>query len=191
MGDSKPYAPVFVGQVMVSSTFTDLIEHRAAAIRAIHKRGLRANVMEYDDAKPAGDVVDSSWQMVRESAGYICLISHKYGQIPECPERNPDRLSLTELEFNEAQKLKRPTLLFIMGDEHPVTKKDIESDPEKKKKLDAFRERAKRAANSLVNRVYSEFNSLEEFTEKISSSLPALVALIVKAPVDPGTATGK
>jgi hypothetical protein len=112
---------------------------------------------------------------VRDSAAYILVIGLKYGQTPECPDRNPDRLSVTELEFNEAQELDRPTLLFIMGDDHPVTKKDIERDPEKEAKLNAFRERAKKASQSSdANRVYAEFNSLEEFKDRFASSLTEL-----------------
>ncbi|MEM9367225.1 MAG: DUF4062 domain-containing protein [Planctomycetota bacterium] len=166
--------PRRIPQVMVSSTFTDLQEHRAALIDASHAHKLHANVMENDSARLI-DVIDSSLQMVRESAAYIGVISLKYGQTPECPKRNPDKLSITELEFNEAQSLGRPILLFIMGDEHPVRKADIERDSEKEKKLDAFRERAKKAAaDSKVNRVYAVFNSLEEFKGKLSSSLSEL-----------------
>lgn len=166
--------PRSVPQVMVSSTFTDLQEHRAALIDAIHAHRQHANVMENDSARLA-DVIDSSLQMVRDSAAYIGVISLKYGQTPECPTRNPDKLSITELEFNEAQRLGRPILLFIMGDKHPVTKADIERDSEKEKKLDAFRERAKKASSdSKVNRVYAVFNSLEEFKDKLGPSLNEL-----------------
>ncbi|MBL9171938.1 MAG: DUF4062 domain-containing protein [Verrucomicrobiales bacterium] len=166
--------PRNVPQVMVSSTFTDLQEHRAALIDSIHGHKLHANVMENDSARLV-DVIDSSLQMVRDSAAYIGVISLKYGQTPECPTRNPDRLSITELEFNEAQRLQRPILLFIMGDDHPVKKADIEKDPEKEKKLNAFRERAKKAsAGSAVNRVYAVFNNLEEFKGKLGSSLSEL-----------------
>lgn len=166
--------PRHVPQVMVSSTFTDLQEHRAALIDAIHGHKLHANVMENDSARLV-DVIDSSLQMVRESAAYIGVISLKYGQTPECSKRNPDKLSITELEFNEAQRLERPILLFIMGEDHPAKKADIERDSEKEKRLDAFRERAKKAAgDSKVNRVYAVFNSLEEFKDKLGSSLNEL-----------------
>lgn len=70
-------------------------------------------------------------------------LATNYGQTPISPERNPDQLSITELEFNEAQRLKRPILLFIMGDKHPVLPADVETDPVKRKKLEAFRERSK------------------------------------------------
>ena len=56
--------------------------------------------------------------MVRHSAAYVGIISRKYGQIPKCSKRNPGNISITELEFDEAQKLNRPILLFIMGEKH-------------------------------------------------------------------------
>ena len=163
--------PRSIPQVMVSSTFTDLKEHRAALIRALHEHDLHANAMESDSAKPAGDVIDSSLQMVRDSAAYVVLISLKYGQIPVCPTRNPDQLSITELEFNEAQRLNHPTLLYIMSEEHAVTKADVERDPAKEAKLDAFRERAKQNPISKVNRVYAVFESLEQFKAQLPASL--------------------
>jgi hypothetical protein len=165
---SKPRS---IPQVMVSSTFTDLKEHRAALIRALNEHDLHANAMESDSAKPAGDVIDSSLQMVRDSAAYVVLISLKYGQIPVCPTSNPDQLSITELEFNEAQRLNRPTLLYIMSEEHAVTKADVERDPAKEAKLDAFRERAKQNPISKVNRVYAVFESLEQFKAQLPASL--------------------
>ncbi|HJQ23587.1 MAG TPA: DUF4062 domain-containing protein [Blastocatellia bacterium] len=161
--DEHP-APLQFKGVMVSSTFTDLKDHRAAIIKAIDRQGLKAVVMENDGPKPGVDVIDSSLQMVRDSSAYVALISHKYGQIPKSPERNPKRLSLTELEFDEAQRIKRPVLLFIMGDDHDVKPGDVERDPEKMKKLDAFREKAKRLRpDSAVHRVYKVFNDLHEF----------------------------
>ena len=163
--------PRSIPQVMVSSTFTDLEEHRAALIRALNEHDLHANAMESDSAKPAGDVIDSSLQMVRDSAAYIILISLKYGQIPACPTRNPKQLSITELEFNEAQRLNRPTLLYIMSEKHVVTKADVERNPGKEAKLDAFRERAKQNPVSKVNRVYAVFESLEQFKAQLPASL--------------------
>lgn len=58
--------PRYIPQVMVSSTFTDLQEHRAALIAAIQAHKLHANVMENDSARLV-DVIDSSLQMVRDS----------------------------------------------------------------------------------------------------------------------------
>jgi hypothetical protein len=151
--------------IMVSSTFTDIESHRQQVIQAIHDHGYRANVMEHDGARADADVIDASLRMVRDSAAYVGVITHKYGQTPFCPDRNPNRLSITELEFNEAMLRGRPILLFIMGERHVVTKVDIETDPDKLKKLDAFRERAKRMREGgEVERVYEVFDSLEQFS---------------------------
>src|SRR5690349_21539616 len=99
--------------VMISSTFTDLEEHRAALIKALKGQGLTDIAMENDSAKADLDVIDSSLQMVRDSSAYIGIIGRKYGQTPKCPNRNPGNVSISELEFNEAQRLGRPILLFI------------------------------------------------------------------------------
>ena len=170
------HEPRSVPQVMVSSTFMDLIEHRKALIDAIESYGLHANVMESHSARLA-DLIDSSLQMVRDSAAYIGVVGLRYGQTPECPTRNPDNLSITELEFNEAQRLGRPILLFVMDDDHLVRKGDIEKDEDKERKLQAFRQRAmKSAPHSNVNRVYAVFSSLEAFKEQLGTSLAELKA---------------
>lgn len=189
--DDAPNPMTFKG-VMVSSTFTDLKEHRTALIRIINSADLKPVVMEHDAAKPDVDVVESSLGMVKKAAAYIGVISHKYGQTPDCPNRNPDQLSITELEFNEAQKLKRSILLFIMGDDHPVTKKDIESDPQKTEKLNAFRERAKKMGlDTQVHRVYATFNNLEEFKELAAKSISDLCQFLAKQDDDAGDARNR
>jgi len=159
---------------MVSSTFTDLEEHRAVLIKAITSSGLHEIAMENSSAKVV-DVIESSLRMVREASAYIGVISRKYGQTLPCPERNPGKLSITELEFNEAQRLGRPILLFIMGDKHPLLEADVEPNAAKKKKLNAFRERAKQMGpDSQVHRVYAPFDSLEEFIPKAWQAVAGL-----------------
>lgn len=160
--------------VMVSSTFRDLREHRAALMRAIERQGLHAVGMEQDAALPDGTVVDASLQKVRDASAYVGVVSHVYGQIPEF-DGNPERLSLTELEFREARRLGRPALIFIMGSDHQVTVAAVEQDPERRRKLDAFREAVKRSAtNSPVHRVYCEFNDLAEFSSAATQSVAEL-----------------
>lgn len=144
--------------VMVSSTFLDLEEHRKILMSALRKNELFAIGMEEYVAVPNDDVISSSLNMVRKGSAYIALISHRYGQIPICDLRNPSEYSVTRLEFEEAQKLKLPTLVFVMGDEHPVKKNEIETDPIKIKKLEEFKNISK------AGRIYIPFNNLEEFT---------------------------
>ncbi len=173
---------------MVSSTFSDLEDHRQKVIDAIDSFGCKAVVMEHSTALDT-DVIESSLSMVRDSAAYVGLISQKYGQTPIDKTRNPGGLSLTELEFNEAMRLRRPILLFIMGEDHDVKPKDVERDPAKLTKLDAFRERAKKMRDDGdVHRVYKVFNNLEELSEGALKAVGRLAPDIAPKPLEPSTA---
>ena len=158
--------------IMLSSTFTDLQEHRRQVREVIGKLGFKPEDMESRGAHTEGNVIESSLQMVRDSAAYVGIISHKYGQTPLDPERNPSGLSITELEFNEAMRLNRPILLFIMGDKHPVIRADVETDPDKIEKLAAFRERAKRMREgSKVERIYEVFEGQPQFVAVAATAI--------------------
>jgi len=175
---------------MISSTFTDLEQHRAALIDAIKGQGLTDVAMENDTLKPDVDVIDSSLRMVRDASAYIGVISAKYGQTPKCPKRNPGKLSITELEFNEAQRLGRPILLFVMmEDKHLLHQADVETNATKRRKLNAFRERAKQMKpDSPVHRVYATFASLEEFNRKAIHAAANLRRYLDAAPIPAPTA---
>jgi hypothetical protein len=168
MPNEKHPAPRQYQGVMVSSTFTDLKQHRAALMAALRKEELFAIGMEEYVSIPGDDVISSSLNMVRKGSAYIGLISHRYGQPPKSPSQNPLGYSVTRLEFEEAQRLDLPTLIFVMGDDHPVRKSEVETDPEKINKLEAFRERAK------AGRIYNVFNSLDDFTSKAIHAAAAL-----------------
>jgi Domain of unknown function (DUF4062) len=194
MGDAS-FAPRQYPGVMVSSTFRYLEQHRAALMRAIEAQGLHALAMEQDAALPYGTVIDSSLRKVRDAAAYISVISHRYGDIPESGEDNPERLSLTELEFREARRLGRPILIFIMGADHDVKLGAVERDPEKIGKLEAFREDVKRAtADSRVQRVFKEFNNFPDFEVAAMQSVGELRRYLdaqreAAAPAAPPTVT--
>jgi hypothetical protein len=100
---------------MVSGTFQDLQTHRARLMTALQKEKLFTIGMEGYVPVPGDDVISSSLNMVREASAYVGLISHRYGQVVECPERNPHSYSVSRFEFEEAQRLGLPTLVFIMG----------------------------------------------------------------------------
>lgn len=112
---------------MVSSTFKDLEEHRAEQIKALHKQKLFTIETEDRSPNPDDDVIPSSLNMVRDASGYIGLTSHRYGQIPEDDERNLDAYSVTRLEFEKAKRLGLPTLIFVMGADHPTSDRETGS----------------------------------------------------------------
>ncbi|MCK9895603.1 DUF4062 domain-containing protein [Frankia sp. AgB32] len=176
-GESLPTPRRYLG-VMVSSTFRDLRDHRDAVIQAILGNGLHPIAMEHDSALPDVTVVESSLQKVQDAAAYIGIVGYSYGQVRSAAE-NPQGWSLTELEFREARRLGRPTLIFIMSGKHPVPLAAVEAGPEEFGKLALFREEVKRASNdSSVERVYREFDSLQEFKEAVIHSVAELRPLL-------------
>lgn len=54
------HEPLKFRAIMVSSTFTDLKEHRKKVIEAIHAHGYMPNVMERVGARADVDVIESS-----------------------------------------------------------------------------------------------------------------------------------
>ncbi len=168
MAKEKNPAPANYKGVMVSSTFTDLKEHRAALMKALQREELFGIGIETYVPNPDDDVISSSLNMVRKGSAYIGLISHRYGQVPKSAERNPHAYSVTRLEFEEAQNLDLPTLVFIMGADHPVKAGDVETASGKRKKLEAYRKRAKEG------RIYVVFESLEDFTQQAIHAVASL-----------------
>ena len=108
MSNDKNLSPRLYAGVMVSSTFKDLEKHRATLMDALHKEELFAIGMESHVPTPDEDVISSSLNMVRKFSAYIGLVSHRYGQVLECPKRNPLGYSVSCMEFEEAQRLGLP-----------------------------------------------------------------------------------
>ena len=103
---------------MLSSTFRDLTAHRDAVLAATPSYDMLPVAMEYDAALSADDLISASLKKVEQSDAYVGIIGYRYGQIPICGERNPQKLSLTELEFRRAMELKKPICMFLMSPTH-------------------------------------------------------------------------
>lgn len=95
-------------QVFVSSTYTDLIEERQAAVSAILKSGHIPAGMELFTS---GD--KSQWETIKrwidESDVYMLILGGRYGSI------EPDSgLSYTELEYNYALEIGKPLFACVI-----------------------------------------------------------------------------
>lgn len=98
--------------------------------------------------------------MVAKASAYVGIISHRYGTIYRSVERNPFNHSICRLEFEEAQRLGLPTVIFEMSEDHPVKPSEIERDAERLEKLEAYRLLARQG------RIYQSFDSVHDFTRK-------------------------
>ncbi|MBL4659088.1 MAG: DUF4062 domain-containing protein [Alcanivoracaceae bacterium] len=154
--------------VMVSSTYKDLEKHRSILLDVLIKQQVHGIGMEHYVVDASDDVVSSSLKMVDDCSAYIALISHRYGFIPDNKEINPNQVSITRLEYEKAQKLNIPTLVFVMSDEHDVKKADVETNEENIRKLKEFSDDAKQG------RIYVSFDSIDDFTKKAIHAVASL-----------------
>ena len=97
--------------IYVSSTFIDLEGHRAALKTALDKARYDVECMEkYTafDERPLNRCLAD----VAATDMYVLLIAHRYGFRP--PENNPQRRSITQLEYEQASRHNKPRLVFTV-----------------------------------------------------------------------------
>src|SRR5713226_1018537 len=130
--------PTPTKRVMISSTARDLPEHRKEVMDACLRQGMFPIMMEH---LPASDdeAIPASLKMVDEADIYLLILAHRYGYVPAA--NNPERISVTEDEYNHAVERKIPILTFAMHEDHPLKAEDVEKG-EVAVKLEAFKNRA-------------------------------------------------
>lgn len=100
-------------KVYLSSTYQDLVEHRAAVDRTLRRMGHDVIGMEQyvaEGSKP----VDRCQADVRLADVYVIVVAWRYGFVPAAETR-----SITEIELAEAQLAGKPVLAFLLDPEHP------------------------------------------------------------------------
>jgi len=95
----------------LSSTFKDLAVHRDRAYRAL--RSLNFDVIAMEDYVAADErPVDRCLSDVASADLYVGLFAFRYGYVPDAD--NPERRSITELEYLKAVESGVPRLIFIV-----------------------------------------------------------------------------
>lgn len=128
-------------QVFVSSTYTDLIEERQAAVQAILDAGHIPAGMELFKAGKSQMKTIKKW--IDESDVYMLILGGRYGSIEE-----ESGLSYTELEYRYAIKNKIPVFAIVLDDSFLFTKaasmgKDAIFEKDNTDKYDRFKEYVK------------------------------------------------
>ena len=158
-------------KAMISSTALDLPEHRKQAFDACLSTHIHPIGMERLPARDAtGAAV--SLEMVDQADIYIGIYAWRYGWVPEGSD-----ISITEMEFNRAVERGKKVLVFIMDDDHPVKRVDVEIG-DAPQKLEKFKARASKG------RVHQKFKSPDDLRAKIIQALADLV-IRLKAKTEP------
>ena len=162
--------------VMISSTYEELKQHRAAVSRALLGHDMFPLDMANDASLPQ-DLISASLAKVDKADAYIGLISYRYGQIVGDPERNRDGLSLTELEFRHAVRKNIPRCMFIMSEDVAMPRSVWIQEAATANKLAAFIALARKDC------ICAEFRSVEDLEAKVGRSLADLQKALAQAHV--------
>jgi len=105
-------------KVYISSTYQDLVDHRAAVDRTLRRMGHDVIGMEQyiaEGSKP----VDRCKADVRAADAYVIIVAWRFGYVPGRTASPPDNRSITEIELAEAQASGKPVLAFLLDPEAP------------------------------------------------------------------------
>src|SRR5437588_144047 len=112
-----------MAQIYLSSTHSDLKQYRDVVYRTL--RQMRHDVIAMEDyvatdqrplAKCLADVSLCNL--------YVLIIAWRYGYVPE--QDNPEKRSITEMEFRQAVQKGKPCLVFLLAEDHPWSPLKIE-----------------------------------------------------------------
>jgi O-acetyl-ADP-ribose deacetylase (regulator of RNase III) len=150
--------------VFVSSTYKDLFEHRTKVREMIAKcdfffRGMEFFGADPDRLPPASVIVEA----VRNADIYVGIFGVRYGSIDSATG-----LSMTELEFREAETGKKPMLLYVIHQDAPVAVSDIEPDPDGQRRLATLK------AHIFSSYVAYRFRSVEDLALQAYADLQKL-----------------
>jgi len=105
-------------KVYISSTYQDLIDHRAAVDRTLRRMGHDVVGMEQYIAE-GGKPVERCKADVRAADAYVVIVAWRHGYVPGRAASPPDNRSITEIELAEAQANGKPVLAFLLDPEAP------------------------------------------------------------------------
>lgn len=156
--------------VFVSSTFVDLEKHRKLVRDAITKLEVNSKAMEFFGALPDSPR-DECLRLVRSATMFVGIVGMRYGYIDQSSGK-----SMTQLEYEEAQMLRLPTLMYLVDEEnHPVLPKHVETGTGAEK-LSAFKALLK------GKHVVNVFASPEDLTAKVTQDIVRLLGALSKEP---------
>ncbi len=124
--------------VYLSSTLSDLKAER----EAVHSV-LRGECVVKDSYRASEkELTQSCMDDVAACDLYIGIIGLRYGYVPKNEVKNPNALSITELEYQHAVDAGKPRLLFIKNEDNiPVPQADLRGKENQPERIEALRER--------------------------------------------------
>jgi hypothetical protein len=144
-----------VARIFLSSTMGDLIEHRAAVIRALQEHNHEVLAFELNDFPRARTLIE-------QCELYVGLVGFRYGFVPQ-EANNPQGDSIVMLEYRRAKELGKPTLMFLQLDRSALdaASGSFEESLEFRRRTEHFRDEVR------TEQVAEFFSSPEDLTARV------------------------
>jgi hypothetical protein len=156
-------------KVYISSTYQDLIEHRAAVDRTLRRMGHDVIGMEQyvaEGSKP----VDRCKADVRAADIYVIIVAWRYGYVPGRTDSPPDLRSITEIELAEAQSNGKPVLAFLLDPEAPWPPNRVDA---MGAALDAGKEISRLRSELGTNYLAGIFRTADDLASQVAAAVSA------------------
>jgi hypothetical protein len=161
-------------RVFLSSTYSDLREHREAALKAIRQLGAVDVAMEHFGARDQRPVDECKRLIKEESDIFLGVYAHRYGFIPKGGKK-----SISEIEYAAATDARLQRFIYMVDDEHPWLPQHIDGGRQGAK-LKAFKEYL--AASHICQR----FRGPDQLAMNIAADLGRHLAMERSAPIKGG-----
>lgn len=149
-------------RVFVSSTFTDLAEHRRAVQKAIRQLAALDVSMENFGARDERPKEECLRLIQDESDVFVGIYAHRYGYVS-----TGDTISITEAEYDAATNARLPRLIYVLDDSTPWVPAHIDKG-EQETKLLVLKRKLK------ANHICAFFTNKDELATKVAADLGRL-----------------
>lgn len=162
----KQIKPSATYRVFVSSTYVDMKKYRDAMSNALLRAGCLPVGMEWFGAS-AIPPLDSCFEEIESCQIYICALGMRYGEVDSSTQK-----SYTQIEFEKAEALGIPMLVFLVDEERTTFKAaDIETG-DGAKKLELFKEKIKQSKAV----TFSYYSSPSELETEVLQAITKVIA---------------
>lgn len=146
-----------MARIFLSSTFADLQDYRRAAHEALRRLGHEVISLEDYTAVDQAPLERTLADIARADL-YVGTVAWRYGYVPEGQDQ-----SVTEIEYRHAQKLNKPTLIFLASEDAQISPKVM--DPPDDARIKRFRDALSR------ERIVDFFTSVDDFRAKLITAV--------------------
>ena len=130
-----------MARIYISSTYSDLKEHREKVYQTLRRMQHDGVAMEDYVATGQHPPLDKCLADVAKSDLYVGIFAWRYGYIPD--EGNPQQKSITELEYRQAQQLGKPCFIFLLHEDAPWSRRQMDvvtGEGDRGRRIEEFRQ---------------------------------------------------